>query len=245
MSDTQGMPHLSPLIVLTTAMFSPLVPLTPDYRSSEERVSLLLRAPTGTTYHYELKATTTLGDMSAKLTMRMDMKVLSIDGKGMRVFENKAHEGKFVQGASTMDVPTTITQSVVKPNGVLVSSEPETAAPSQARSRRMMQIVVSEKPLAIGSSWSWKEPASELNAKVPAKGFGTLKSVGKKNGIDCANVTITITEEMGDKPMQSKMDAWISLADGMLITNNVTITNFAASPTQVGTLQMVVNRIKK
>lgn len=235
--------HLS--VAYATTILHSLIGLIPNYHISDKPISLLLRTPKGSTYSYEMSATTSMASMSAKMTMLMDMKVLSVDTKGLRTFENKAHSGRFVQGENSVEMPDSITQSVIKSNGALVSSKPASMAPSQSRARRMMQIVVSEKPLSIGASWSWNDPASELNGQVPAKGIGTLKSASKIDGLDCAHVIITITETAGDKPMQSKMEAWISLADGMLVSNDITITNFAASPTQVGTLHMIVKRIKK
>ncbi len=239
------MPVISLSVACATTLFTSIIGLTPNYHKSDKPLSLLLSAPKGSTYSYEMSATTTMGSMSGRMSMLMDMKILSVDTKGLRTFENKSHSGRFIQGENSVEMPGSVTQSVIKPNGELVSSKPASSAPSQSRARRMMQIIVSEKPLSVGATWSWNDPASELNGHVPAKGVGTLKSSSKRGGIECAHVSITITETSGDKPMQSKMDAWISLDDGMLISNDVTITNFAASPTQVGTLHMTVNRVKK
>lgn len=211
--------------------------------SVAQRHSLLPHLRVGDVFKYQFKGTYAAADKESIYTASFEMAIGAIARNGELTFKNKQVGGEISQGGQVRKLPESATTSILKPNGEIVSVDPPYASPEQARFSRLMQIIVSDKPVKVGDIWTWSQEPSTVNGNIGYDGKVECVAFETRGGAGCARIRLTGKERSGLKPATGTMEVWVNLKDGLPMEMSMVFTDVPLAPGLTATYRAENKRI--
>lgn len=179
----------------------------------------LMRSPkVGQENRLRIKAEIDLLGTTATFTALVIEKVVAIDATGNYTIESRQTEASTHYGTQETKVPDSGARSAVyKPSGELLEVKSGNANGVESRLARMGGIVVPDKELKVGESWSHDYSASVSPAVVAGKSDYKLVKTEKLDGRTVAMVEMTYKELSGASPAAANGKVWIDIETGDVV----------------------------
>lgn len=206
------------------------------WTSSDEK-SLLPKVKVGDAFVYDYTSEVSAGGRQQEFNAEYHISITSLEPTGTIAFKFDARNALIGADGKYAEVPDSSNITVFKLNGEVVSNEPALASAEQRRFGRAMQIVVPDKPVDVGGTWTWSSPASEAFGRIGLEGKGELLAFEKRRDVETAKLSLSAWETSGDTPTKSTMTVWVSLADGLPVETQMTVENAPFAPGVAGSIK--------
>lgn len=211
--------------------------------AAAQRHSLLPHLRVGDAFKYQFRGTYQVAGKESVYSATFEMAIGAIARNGELTFKNKQVGGEISRGGQVRKLPESATTSVLKPNGQIVSVDPPYASPEQARFSRLMQIIVSDRPVKVGDTWTWAQEPSAVNGNIGYDGKGECLAFETRGGAGCARVRLTGKERSGEKPASGTMEVWVNLKDGMPMEMSMVFAEVPLAPGVTATYRAENKRV--
>jgi hypothetical protein len=186
---------------------------------------------------YKLKRTAKEGDvtkykMSGELEVMgqtvgfsatMVNKTIKVESNGDYLVEGSQLDAKINLGGSEMDVPSGgATTTKFKPDGTVLEVKGEGVEMGGYRMANLMTMIVADKELKAGDTWTSETKGDSSKQTVDVKGTYTFDAIEKMDGDEVAKVSFELKETAGEAAATVKGTVWISTKDGNMIKTEST-----------------------
>ncbi|MBB6051666.1 zinc-dependent metalloprotease [Armatimonas rosea] len=156
---------------------------------------------------------------------------------------------QFLNGNKLPDDPNMgkdVDTYVIKPDGTLVSFKSSKTEKDDDHSDERLYVATSvgfsDKQVAPGEKWTREYKADANMGLVEGKGEYEFQALEEKNGILCARIGVTYTENSGKNPISTKGLIWIEPASGDDVASDIVVTNIPFGDGDVVTASFKSNR---
>lgn len=176
--------------------------------------SLLPTVKVGQVLNYNFSSTYEIGSAKAKFSSNVKMTIDDLVENKTIVFKNEQSKSTLNFDGKDVKSDDSSYKTTFKLTGEFVSMDPE-PTPEQARFGNVMQMIVPDDKVRIGSKWTWTTKGTSVTDGVGVKGNGECLALEDHMGVICAKVKYVQFETDTDRPARGTMTVWFSVADGM------------------------------
>lgn len=196
----------------------------------------------GATLRYMLSITMDLQGVQAKMDSNVEQKVLKVDPDGTYSVQSNTLSGKAVFGGQELQMPTSVSVTVYRANGEVVSISGAQVDPTSMRTQFLTMLKRPDNPVKASDTWI-EDIKSDPVTKTPSV-HGSFKFDGeeKVGSVDALKIEATVSEGDVATPGSTLESFWIDKADGSIVKYDCKFTNmpFPGAPGPIsGTMAMV------
>lgn len=206
--------------------------------------SLLPKVRVGSQVNYDYMAEYSLGAQRTGFRSRYEMSVACLDSGKFITFQNKQREAWYMMGDKETKAPDTTTLATFRFTGALVSTEPAYASPEQARFGQLMQMIVPDGEVAVGSRWRHATAPGVANGQIGCDFLGQCLAFQRRRGIPCAKLAMRSRENGKGATGSCKMTVWFSLEDGLPVEIQMQLTQVPVGPGRLGNVKATNLRVQ-
>ncbi len=179
----------------------------------------LKRAPkVGDTIKYRLKGTVDFGGTDVPMSMLVTEKIAKVEDSGNYTVESSQSEGKVEINGSETEIPGDTVSTIFKATGEVVEVKVDAdKLPSATRLANLQSVVVQDKAVKVGDTWTTEIKKDEKSGAVAAKGTFKVEAQEKVGDFDCYKITLSMKESDGDSPASVEGTSWINVKDGTTV----------------------------
>ncbi len=171
-------------------------------------------AKEGEVFKYKMSGELDVMGQSVGFSATMVNKTTKVEANGDYIVEGSQLDAKINIGGSEMDIPAGgATMTTFKPDGTVLDVKGEGVEAGGYRMANLMTMIVADKELKVGDTWTSETKGDAKKQTVDLKGTYTLDSVEA----EVAKVSFEIKETGGEAAASVKGVAWISTKDGNLV----------------------------